>query len=70
MPKVDGWEMLGRLRKHPQTAHIPIIILTILAQEELALSLGARGHLLKPITQEAFLAALNRVLAIRVPESQ
>ena len=61
MPKVDGWEMLGRLRQHPRSANIPVVILTILAQEELALSLGARAHLMKPVTQESFLNALDRI---------
>jgi CheY-like chemotaxis protein/AraC-like DNA-binding protein len=60
MPEVDGWEVLGRLRQHPLTCHIPIIVCTILAQEELALSLGASGFLRKPITRQALLGALGR----------
>ena len=60
MPRVDGWRVLGQLRQHPLTAHIPIVVCTILAQESLALSLGASGFLRKPVTQEAFLAALDR----------
>lgn len=59
MPRIDGWEVLGRLRRHPSTAHIPVIVCTILAQEELALSLGARGFLRKPVTPERVLAALD-----------
>ena len=61
MPKIDGWELLGRLRSHPNTSTIPVIVLSILAQEDLAYSLGAKGLLLKPITQEAFLTALDAV---------
>ena len=63
MPEVDGWEMLGRLRQHPLTAHIPIVVCTILTQEELALSLGASAFVRKPITRQAFLAALDRHVA-------
>jgi len=59
MPDVDGWEMLGRLRAHPATADIPIIICTILDQERLAFSLGASGFVRKPVTREALLAALD-----------
>jgi len=59
MPQVDGWEILGRLRQHPITGQIPIIVCTILAQEELAISLGASGFMRKPITRQAFLAALD-----------
>jgi CheY-like chemotaxis protein len=59
MPDVDGWEMLGRLRAHPRTAGIPIVICTILDQERLALSLGSSGFLRKPVMREALLAALD-----------
>jgi len=60
MPQVDGWELLGRLRLHPATGDIPVIVYTVLAQEELALSLGASDFLRKPVTRQAFLAALER----------
>jgi CheY-like chemotaxis protein len=62
MPHVDGWEILGRLRQHPLTAHIPIVVCTILAEEELALSLGASAFVRKPVTRQAFLAALDRLI--------
>ena len=64
MPEVDGWEVLGRLRQHPLTAHIPVVVCTILAEEELALSLGASGFMRKPVSREAFLAALDRVCPV------
>jgi len=62
MPRIDGWELLGRLRSNPATSHIPVIICTIMAQEELALSLGAAGFLKKPVTRQDFLAALDRLV--------
>ncbi len=63
MPKVDGWELLGRIRQHPLTQQIPVIIISILGQEDLALSLGARALLSKPFTQEKFLALMDQVYA-------
>ncbi len=60
MPGVDGWEVLQRLRQNPTTADIPIIVCTILAQEELALSLGVDDFLRKPVSQQSFLNALNQ----------
>ena len=60
MPYTDGWELVGRLRQNPATAHIPIVVCTILPHEELARSLGADGFLRKPVTRQAFLAALDR----------
>ena len=61
MPQVDGWKVLGRLSHHPLTEHIPILVCTILAQEELAFSLGASGFVRKPVTRQDFLAALDQV---------
>jgi PleD family two-component response regulator len=60
MPHVDGWETLGRLRQHLLTSHVPVIVCTILAGEELAFSLGASDFVRKPVTRQAFLAALDR----------
>jgi len=68
MPQLDGWEVLGRLRQHPLTSRTPIIVCTILPQEELALSLGASGFVRKPITRQSFLAALDRQVAPTEPE--
>jgi CheY-like chemotaxis protein len=60
MPRVDGWTVLAQLRQHPLTEHIPIIVCTILPQEEMALTLGASGFVHKPITRQAFLDALDQ----------
>ncbi|HEY64301.1 MAG TPA: response regulator [Caldilineae bacterium] len=62
MPHLDGWEVLGRLRQHPATSHIPIIVCTILAQRDLALLLGASDFVRKPVTRADFLSALDRQL--------
>lgn len=64
MPQIDGWEVLGRLRQHPLTSQIPIIVCTILAQEELALSLGASAFVRKPVTRQDFLATLDHQVAL------
>jgi CheY-like chemotaxis protein len=62
LPKVDGWELLGRLREHPQLGGTPIIVSTILPQEKLALTLGAAAFLRKPFSRRAFLDALSAQL--------
>ena len=68
MPQVDGWRVLGRLRQHPLTEHVPVVVCSILAQEELALSLGASGFVHKPVTRQTFLAALDRQIDLLEPE--
>lgn len=70
LPGIDGWELLGRLREHPSTRHIPIIVCTILPQEQLALALGAAAFIHKPISREQLLAVLDQQLAASGPGSR
>ncbi len=69
LPGLDGWELLGRLRENPKTRGVPVIVCTILPQEDLATTLGAAGYLRKPVTQMAFLSALDQQLAPQCPGS-
>ncbi len=69
LPGIDGWELLGRLREHPKTRDVPVVVCTILPQEELALSLGAAEFLPKPVSRDALLAALDRHLGQQSPGS-
>ena len=70
LPGTDGWELLGRLREHPATAGIPIIVSTILPHEPLALALGAAAFLRKPVSQATLLATLDALAAHDRPSGQ
>lgn len=63
MPQQDGWKTLQRLKTMPETAHVPVIICSVLSQPSLALALGAAEVLHKPISRETLLDAVRRVLA-------
>jgi len=63
LPGVDGWELLGRLREHPRTRAVPVLVCTILPQEQLALTLGAAAFIRKPVSREGLLAALDPLVA-------
>jgi CheY-like chemotaxis protein len=60
MNSVDGWQLLRELRDNPLSVQIPIIICSVLKQDELARSLGANDFIHKPVSQEEFLSALDR----------
>jgi len=50
LPKMDGFEVLKGLKANPQTANIPVIILTNLgdvSSVQQALELGANSYLVK-----------------------
>jgi len=59
MPEMDGWELLQRLRTHPHTATIPVIICSVFDDPELAYSLGASLFLPKPVGRDDILNALH-----------
>lgn len=60
MPNRDGWDMLQTLRSNPDTAHIPVAVCSILADEDLAFAWGAQIYLKKPVGAVEFLQALSR----------
>jgi len=62
MPNQDGWEILQYLKHQPTMQHIPVIICSVLNEQALAQSLGAAHFLAKPVTQQALLSALAKVL--------
>lgn len=61
LPGMDGWDLLGRLRGEPNLHHVPVIVCTILPQDQLAYSLGADSFLRKPVSRDEFLLVLDRV---------
>lgn len=64
MQEMDGYEVMRQLKKTPETAEIPVIILTADAEEdsrERGLALGAVDFIRKPVEPQVL---LNRVGAI------
>ncbi len=49
MPGIDGWTVLTKLQNKAQTADIPVIVVSAVADSEMAMSLGASGVLAKPV---------------------
>jgi len=58
MPGMDGWTVLRRLKEDPDLAHIPTIVVSIVAGENRGAVLGAIDVLQKPVARDE----LNRVL--------
>ena len=69
LPGIDGWELLARFREHPVLCQARLLICTILPQEELAGLLGAATLVRKPVTQLAFLEALDQQCKLLATES-
>lgn len=70
MPRMDGFQVLKRLRADPLTAHVPVLILTARrAPDDIktAIRLGATDYLSKPFNDEQLLARVARLLRKRTP---
>jgi PAS domain S-box-containing protein len=61
MPGYDGWQVITDLKSDPETRDIPVIICSIVEDEEKGYSLGATDYLVKPILEDDLLDALNRL---------
>lgn len=64
MPRMDGLELLRRLRAHPLLRDLPCVLVSVAADRatlDLAVASGADGYILKP-----FLAAQARCIVERV----
>jgi CheY-like chemotaxis protein len=65
LPKVDGIEVLRRLRAKDETKSIPVVILTSSTQEKdiaASISNGASRYLLKPVNLEEVTEVLGQFL--------
>jgi PAS domain S-box-containing protein len=61
MPGYDGWHVLTDLKSSPETRDIPVVVCSIVEDEEKGFSLGAADYLVKPILEEDLLASLDRL---------
>jgi CheY-like chemotaxis protein len=61
MPGMDGWSVLSAIKSDPETADIPVIMLTMGDTQELGFALGAFDFLSKPLDRNQLLKALERI---------
>ncbi|MFQ6605887.1 MAG: response regulator [Fidelibacterota bacterium] len=64
LPRVNGLEILKRIKENPQTAKIPVIILTSSQENkdlEEAYRLGANSYIVKPVDFNQFSHAIHDI---------
>lgn len=62
LPKVDGLEVLQRLKGDPRTKHVPIVVLTSSREQRDVVEsyrLGVNSYIVKPVNFERFVSAVQ-----------
>ena len=60
MPGMDGWAVLKNLKAEPDLANIPVIMLTMVDNKNLAVRLGASEYMTKPIDRGQLIALMDK----------
>jgi len=64
MPKVNGIEVLEKIKSNPATSSIPIVILTSSKENpdiQKCYALGANSYIVKPVNFESFAEAIKHI---------
>lgn len=59
LPDISGWDILAAVKADPNSAHIPIILCTMMDKQQKGMLLGAVEHLTKPINKKKLAAILE-----------
>ncbi len=60
LPGDSGWVVLVRLKEHPDTRDIPVVIVSVMDEPERSHALGAAAHFTKPVTRAQLAHFLQR----------
>ena len=61
MPEMDGWSVLGALKRDPATAAIPVVMISFVADPGMSEALGAAEALAKPVDWGKLEATLEQL---------
>ena len=64
LPRIDGLELLGRLRNDARTRRLPVVILTSSREDQdivKSYNLGINSYICKPVDFEKFIEAVGQV---------
>ncbi len=60
MPRMDGWSVLNALKSDPVLASIPVVMLTMVSDQNMGYALGAADYVTKPIDRDRLVKILKR----------
>ena len=60
MPEMDGWVVLALLKADPELAGIPVIMLSVRADQDFGFALGVADYLQKPIDRKRLIGVMKK----------
>lgn len=64
LPKVDGLDVLARIKQHPRFKVVPVVVLTTSAEDgdvSRAYQAGANSYIVKPVSFDKFLDVASQI---------
>ena len=71
MPKLDGYEVCKSVKANPETAHIPVILLSAKGRnvdQKMGFDVGADDYITKPFSPRKLVERINQLLGQTVAE--
>ena len=64
MPEMDGWEVMRELKSRPETAGIPVIVVSLSEDRATGIALGALGVISKPVDRRQLLEQFAKLTGV------
>jgi CheY-like chemotaxis protein len=64
LPKIDGLEVLRRIKHHPRLCTVPVVVLTTSSEDSdmrTAYQLGANSYIVKPVSFDKFMEVATQI---------
>ncbi len=69
MPEMDGFEVCQHIKRNPETAHIPVVMVTALSEQEdrvRGLNVGATDFITKPVDEVHLFARVRSLIRVKM----
>jgi DNA-binding response OmpR family regulator len=67
LDKESGWDFLVEIKEDERTQRIPVLVVTLVENEQKAVELGADGYCVKPVDRSWLLQKLNALTSSETP---
>jgi signal transduction histidine kinase/DNA-binding response OmpR family regulator/ligand-binding sensor domain-containing protein len=63
LPGLDGWSVFRALKEDPETAHLPVVIVSLHDNRQLGFALGVDAYFVKPVVGREFVETVKGLTA-------